>query len=195
LQTKVTTLETTNTGLQNALNAEIAARTAAETALKNALDQETANREEGDRISLVGLSLEAHNRNSQFNQIAGRGKAFFSVVNDTFLVNGEGRVGQIQLPAGSYFVMAKANLENSVHDSFWTCVLKTDDLNKGFFFDSAQVDTESVGLSPNVNHQQAVMSGVVSLNQAATLILDCHTGESASNVTSVKISAISVDPN
>ena len=185
LQTKVTTLETKNTGLQGALDAEIAARKAAEAHLQDLLDIESFIRKAEDSSLKTSVA-------SLASQINTRGKTFSTTVNDTFLVNGDGRVGELQLPAGSYFVLAKANLENSKHDAFWTCVLQTDDLQKGFLFDSAQVDTESVGLSFNVNHQQGVMTGLVTLFVPATLLLDCHTGKSASNVREVKIIAISV---
>ena len=141
LQTKVTTLETKNTDLQGALDAEIAARKAAEAHLQDLLDIESFIRKAEDSSLKTSVA-------SLASQINTRGKAFIASVAETFLVNGDtGTVAELQLPAGSYFVLAKANLENSKHDAFWTCVLQTDDFNKGFLFDSAQVDTESVGLS------------------------------------------------
>ena len=43
-----------------------------------------------------------------------------------------------------------------------------------------------------MNHIQAVTSGLVTLSAPAKVLLECHSGEPASNVSEVKIIAISV---
>src|SRR5262245_20233172 len=124
LQTQVTVLQNSNTALENDLNAERAARTAADTSLQKALSQEAAARADGEAFLESALNLESVARinadNAFASQINTRGKAFATRVERTFLVNGQrATVAQLPLPAGSYFVLAKAVLRNQDHDSHW----------------------------------------------------------------------------
>src|SRR5262245_38340358 len=197
LQTQVTVLQTANTGLQNALNAEIAARTAAQSALKNALDQEAARRADDDALLATLLNLETKLRIDADNGLAGqvntRGKAFATRVGETFLVNGaNAKVAELPLPAGSYFVLAKAVLQNQDHDSHWNCALETGDNPPGIL-DLADVDTESFGLSTfAIYHGIPVLTSVVTLGAAGSVNLQCFSGKAGSILQGVEIIAISV---
>src|SRR5262245_22717574 len=111
LTAQVTALQTANTGLQNALNAEIAGRTAADTALKNALDQEAAKRANDDSSLQTALNIEKEQRiqgdNALASEIGSGGKAFIVKRDeDVFLPNGDRAiVAALPLPAGSYFLL------------------------------------------------------------------------------------------
>jgi len=125
LQTRLNVLQTANTDLQNALNAETAARIAADTALQahNArLERDIST----IGAALVSESLARQRQGQELLALINSGAKFYqSFATDRFLVNGaRGVVGTLgPLPQGNYLVIGTANLENFVHDTFWFCTL------------------------------------------------------------------------
>jgi hypothetical protein len=209
LQTTVTALQTANNNLQNALNAEVAARTAGDNALQAALNQETTERKSADAAlqtqttGLQGaLSTETTNRlNGDLHLedliTAGiGGKAFSTSVSQADLPNGASTTVAAlgttanPLPPGHYLVTAKGWVFNPEHDAFWLCFLFLND-SPGFF-DQIDVITESEGLNATNSQAAFMLEGVITLTAPGKVKMDCQSGEASSDVHDIKLIAVQV---
>jgi regulator of replication initiation timing len=193
LQTQVTTLETANTGLQNALNAETAARIAADNALQAALNQEATTRKAQDDNLVSALLNEGLRRISADAELRGlinnaRGQAFSTFRRNAQLVNGAtalvGAVGP--LPAGNYLVTAKATVSNSDDDASWDCFLQRDD--------KVAIDSTGAGTSSDSHFATIVNVGLTSLPSAQSIKMFCGTfgGIAGSQLFDIAMTAVQV---
>lgn len=193
LRTDITTLQATNTTLQNALSAETAARRAADTALQtantdfqNALDVETFARRAADIVSSNAVAT----LSSRLDTVTQTGKAYETEVRSTFLVNGAlGTLAVLDdLPAGRYFVIAKALVENVDHDAGWTCYLLRG--NEAFpnTLDITAATTDSGFIE---NSSNVTLTAVATLAAPGSFKIQCFTLVASSTLRWVKIVAIS----
>ncbi len=197
LQTNVTALQSANSGLQNALNAEIAARTAADTALQSALNKEIEIRDISDAFLNGLLSLEKKDRIGEDQWLeslinASEKKTFSTGVVSTFLPNGDlTRVATLgPLPPGNYFVTGKALVDNQDHNAFWQCDLVL--LEGTIELDRAFATTESNGVNAVNTHAVIVFEQIVNLTAPGTVTIQCHTGKPSSYMGDIHLIAIQV---
>jgi hypothetical protein len=198
LQSSVDSLKAADTALQNALNQEAAARAAADTGLQAALTQEASARMSRDATLQSAINQEAATRGAADQQLqaligASGAKVFSSFKLDTFLVNGDGTVGQVgPLPAGHYVLIAKANVQNEDHTVQWLCSLHIDNIAGAFdstdthTFSHGALDSRAISLGHNMNVT------AFTLASSGSVSMLCHTGEANSRLSWVQMVAIQV---
>jgi len=193
LQSSVDSLKAADSVLQNAISQEKTARSAADADLQAALAQEASTRSSRDASLQSAVSQEAAARVAADQQLqaaigASAPKVFHSFKQDTFLVNGDGTVGQLgPLPAGRYVVIAKTKVQNSDHDAQWLCSLHSDD---GQIIDSSDAHTHEARATIALGHN--VNIGTLELSSPSSVFLLCHTGEPSSLLSWVQMIAIQV---
>src|SRR5262249_40320952 len=194
LQTQVNTLQAANANLQNALNAETAARIAADTALQAAVTQEATARSAGDTALQAAVTQEATTRKTADDSLhaqilASGGKAFSTFQRNAGFVQAANElVGTVgPLPAGNYLVTAKATLNNFIHDvDLWECELLRDD---GIVIDNSASSTTTG------SHWTAIVNvGLTSLPTAQSVKMFCAAigNISGSDVADISITALQV---
>jgi hypothetical protein len=206
LEAAVTSLQIANTNLQNALNAEIAARTAGDSALQaantnlqNALNAEIAARTAGDSALQAAIGQEAAARQSADSALSAalstaKGKAFSTFVPNFGLVNGaEAVVATLgPLPPGDYFVIARATVRNASHDAAWYCFLELDNIVP---LDDVREGTEEFGLFEGAAFATSYgnltnIRVTTALAPSGTVRMKCSTHVAGSDLLGIRIIAI-----
>lgn len=208
LQTQVDTLQSDNATLQESLSKETQTRKTETTTLQEAISKETQARQTETTKLQEGLSQETHTRQTaddtlsqsaaeleaQINeQLNAAGKVFSVSVPQTFLINGHlGTVATLaNVPAGRYVVIAKAVVENDIHDSGWACLLFRNAENlSSDVLDHSSATTESGSF--RLTRSTVSMVAVVTLFAPGSFRMDCQTEENGSDLFGVKIVAVSV---
>ena len=212
VQASITALQAQNASLQSALGAETAARLAAESALQTALSQEVASRASGDAGLQAALNQEAATRASRdaalqtalntersertaadttlTSEIGTRGKAYFAGPAAGFLPNGDRTVIlSLDLPAGSFFMVAKTDYSNIDHDTSWGCHLC---IVGDICFEGGGGKTETSDFGFAIDEGNVALASVITLDAPRTVTFDCQSGKAGSNFNVATFTAISV---
>jgi Skp family chaperone for outer membrane proteins len=175
-----------DTEVTAALSKEVQQRQAADTEVTAALSKETAERMTAD----TALSNSTSDLEEQLNVF---GKVFAVSVPSTFLVDGQlGTVATLApVPAGRYLVIAKAVVENDIHDSGWACLLfRNAEHLTSDVLDHSSARTESGSF--RLARGTVSMVAVATLSEPGSFRMDCSTDEKGSDLFGVKIVAVSV---
>jgi len=186
LQTQVTVLQNSNSGLQSALDAEIAARKTADSTLKS--DMELAFALESAQRNAADQSLQ--------QQIAASSKGFSSYTAKSGLVHGETAiVGSLgPLPAGNYSIVANATVVNSLHNAVWSCYLERSD-NPNIAIGRAATGTVSQDFLDSVEGvflNNITIPVLVTIPANTSIQMLCWTGINGSDVENIQIVATAV---
>jgi hypothetical protein len=218
LQTTVTNLNTTlvkiqsdNTALQSALNAETANRVAGDAALRKDLNAEISDRFTMGFLIESNVVTETNDRKSadadlnnliQNLKTSGLGaKVFATTVGHSDVPNGNLTTVAVlgstaaPLPAGRYLLVAKGNVYNPDHNAFWGCYLHQVGgpiLPLINTIDSVVVATESDGINASNAAEAFALTGVVTLTQPGQIEMACESGEASSTVDNMQIIALQV---
>jgi Skp family chaperone for outer membrane proteins len=204
LETRVNTLQSDNAALQTALSKEVETRQAADTEVIAALSKEVQQRQAADTEVTAALSKETAERTTADTALSNStsdleeqlnvfGKVFAVSVPSTFLVNGQlGTVATLApMPAGRYLVIAKAVVENDIHDSGWACLLfRNAEHLTSDVLDHSSARTESGPF--RLARGTVSMVAVATLSEPGSFRMDCSTDENGSDLFGVKIVAVSV---
>jgi hypothetical protein len=179
-----------------ALNKEFEQRKTADTEGTAALNKEVEQRKAADTEGTAALNKEVEQRKAADTDLGDQLNLFGSVftvsVPSTFLVHGEyATVATLAaVPAGRYLVIAKAVVENDIHDAGWACLLFRNAEQLADVLDHSSARTESGSFRTarsNVN-----MVAVATLSEPGSFRVDCQTNENGSDLFGVKIVAVSV---
>jgi len=195
LQSNVTALQTANANLQNALDAEIAARIAGDDTLQAAIVEEATSRLSADFTLQQRIVTETTNRESAdqalSNLIASRPKAFATSIARADVPNGDKTVvATLSLPAGKFLAAAKGTVSNREHDVVWGCALHrgSDDA----VFDSVITSTETIGATGWIANNVVALTGMVTLTSPGTITMKCQSGDGGSEVNLISLVALEV---
>jgi hypothetical protein len=130
---------------------------------------------------------------AEINALSAFGKAYEVTVLSTFLINGQLRTLAVLdgLPAGRYLVIAKAIVQNAIHDTGWHCRLLRNNDQFPNILDRTEATTES-GIIDNSSN--VTLTGIATLPAPGSFRVDCFTQENGSDLFAVKIVAVSVQP-
>jgi hypothetical protein len=127
------------------------------------------------------------------------GKAYATSVNYADVPNGDlttiATLGSTSapLPSGRYLVIAKGEVDNQKHNTYWGCSLEFD-TGTGTFtvIDQTNLHTESLGANATNSRATIALEAVVTLANPGQMIVQCHSGDPGSAVHDTTLVALQV---